>query len=175
MKSRSSSPSELADHAEELRRQGRLEEALEAVERSLKENPKHARSLLLLSRLLYQQGKVLQAREALRPLDTASDSDKGWKTIAASLEHLRQSRSSQMRVFVTETMAGLLVQQGYLCEAIEIYRQLFLASGRENRLWNEILALRDCLEREGSGEMSKERIGQELAALDRWIKKQRGL
>jgi len=175
METLSSNPSDLADHAEELRRQGRLKEALEAVERSLRENPKHARSLLLLSRLLYQQGKVLQAREALRPLDTALDSDRGWKTIAASLEHLWQSRSSQMGVFVTETMAGLLVQQGYLCEAIEIYRQLFLASEGENRLWNEILALRDRLEREGSGEMSKERIDQELAALDRWIKKQRGL
>lgn len=171
----SSRPSDLADLAEELRRQGQLQEAIEAVERSLKENPKHPRSLLLFSRLSYQQGKVPQAREALRSLDAVLGSDWGLKTIAASLEQLWQRRSSQMDAFATETMAGLLVQQGYVCEAIEIYRQLLLASGGEDRLWDEILVLRDRLEREGSREMSRERIDRELEALDRWIKKQRGL
>ncbi|MFQ5904243.1 MAG: hypothetical protein ACE5JO_11185 [Candidatus Binatia bacterium] len=78
--------------------------------------------------------------------------------------------------FVTESMAGVLVRQGYLLEAMEIYRQLFLASKGEKRLWEEILLLRDRLEREGSRETQRESVAQKLEVLDRWIQsQQRGL
>ncbi|MFQ5904242.1 MAG: tetratricopeptide repeat protein [Candidatus Binatia bacterium] len=69
MKTQLLSPSELADQVEELRQERRFQEALEAVERCLQESPKHPRALLLQGRILYQEGKVLQALEALRPLD----------------------------------------------------------------------------------------------------------
>lgn len=173
MKSQSPSPSELADLAESLRLEGRLGEALETVERCLEESPKHPRALLLRGRLLYQEGKVLEALEGLRLLDSVLGRDKGFRTLTEGLEQLWQRRNSQMDpAFATETMARLLVQQGYLLQAMEIYRQLLLASEGEKRLWEEILLLRDRLEREGSREAQDERVAQELEALGRWIQKQ---
>lgn len=177
MKERSSNPSELADLAEKLRQERRFNEALKVVERSIQESPKHPQALLLRGRLLYQEGKVLQALEVLRPLGSILRRDKGLKTITTGLEQLWQMRNSQMDpAFVTESMAGLLAQQGYLLEAMEIYRQLFLASEGEKRLWEEILLLRERLKQEGSRETQRERVAKELEALERWIQnQQRGL
>jgi tetratricopeptide (TPR) repeat protein len=173
MKMQSSSPSDLVDLAENLRLEGRSREALEALERCLQESPKHPRALLLRGRLLYQEGSIPKALEGLRPLNSILDRDSGLKTITTGLEQLWDIRNSQMDpAFVTETMARLLVQQGYLLEAIEIYRQLLLTSEEKKRIWEEILLLRDRLEGEGSRGMERERVVQELEALDHWIQKQ---
>ncbi len=162
----------LADLAESLRQEGRLNEAMETVERSLQENSNHVRSLLLRARILYQQGQILQALEGLRPLQSLLGEGRELKTIVNGLEQLSQKRISQTDpAFVTEPMARLLIQQGYLLQAIEIYRQLFLASEEKKVLWREILLLRERMEREGSREIRKERLSQEIEALDRWIEK----
>lgn len=158
--------------AESLRQGGRFAAAIETVERSLQENCNHARSLLLRARILYQQGQILQALQSLRPLQSLLGKDRELATIVASLEQLSQKRISQTDpVFVTEAMARLLVQQGYLLQATEIYRQLFLIPEENKELWREILLLRDRLEREGSREIPKERILHEIEGLDRWIEK----
>lgn len=173
MKRPSSSPSDLADLAEGLRQEGRLRDALEAVELCLQENPSHPRALLLRGRLLYQEGKILETLELLRPLNSLLGGDERLKTIIAGLGQLWQKRNSQMvPAFVTESMARLLAQQGYLLEALEIYRQLFLTSEEKKRIWEEILLLRDRLGGEDSRGMPKERAVQELEALDHWIQKQ---
>jgi len=100
--------------------------------------------------------------------------DEGLKAITTSLGRLWQERNVQTEpAFVTETMAGLLTQQGYLLEATKIYRWLFLVSGREERLWERILFLREQLAREGSREARKEKIAEDLEEWDRWIQEQR--
>ncbi len=169
LRSRSSS---LADVAESLRQEGRLREAMEAVEQALQEDSNHLRSLLLRARIFYQQGQPLQAVEALHPLQSLMGQDRELKAIAAGLEELSRKRISQTDpAFVTEAMARLLVQQGYLLQAIEIYRQLFLAAEEKKDLWGEMISLRERLGREGSREMGQERLAQEIENLDRWIKK----
>lgn len=174
MKTPASNPSDLVDLAEGLRQQGRHAEALKEVERCLEQNPKHPRAILLRGRLLYQEGKILQALEALRPLSSILGQDEGFKTVTTSLERLWQERDAQAEpAFVTETMAGLLAQQGYLLEAMKVYRQLFLASGREERLWERILFLRERLGREVPRETRAEKIAEDLAEWDRWIQEQR--
>ena len=65
-------PAKLADLVEELRSEGKLKEALEAVERLLHEDPRHARSRLLLARLLLLRGRL--EREGSR------ESQKGKET-----------------------------------------------------------------------------------------------
>ncbi len=173
LESLSRHPSEIADFAEGLRREGRFKEAMEAIERSLEENSSHARSLLLRARILYQEGQILQALDGLRPLQTILGEDGELKTIVTGLELLWQERISQMDpAFVTAAMAKLLIHQGYLLQAIEIYRQLFLASEEKASLWKEILLLRERMGSEGSREVRRERMSQEIEALDRWIKKQ---
>lgn len=164
---------ELADLAEKLRQEGKHAEALKTVECCLEQNPNHPRAILLLGRLLYQGGEPLRALAALRPLDFILGLDEALKTIAASLEQLWRERNSQTDpAFVTETMAGLLVEQGYLLEALEIYRQLLLASGGEKRLWERILSLRERLGQGGSRDAQKEKVIQALEVLDRWIQTQ---
>ena len=159
--------------AERLRQEGRHAEAFQAVERCLEQSPKHPPAILLFARLLYQEGKVLQALDALRPLDSILGQDGSIRTIAAGLDQLWQARSSQTDpAFVTETMAGLLVRQGYLLEAMEIYRRLFLVSGGEKQLWEKILILRERFGREGSRDTQKEKLARELESLDRWIQAQ---
>lgn len=173
MEAPSLSPAELADLAEKLRQEGKQAEALKTVERCLEQNPNHPRSVLLLARLLYQGGKPLEALETLRPLDSTLGRDAALKTIAANLAQLWRERNSQTDpAFVTESMAGLLVGQGYLLEALAIYRQLFLASAGEKRLWERILFLRERLGQEGSRDAQKEKIVQEMEILDRWIQRQ---
>ncbi len=68
--------------------------------------------------------------------------------------------------FVTETMAELSLRQGYLWDAMEIYRHLYLVSAPEE-LWQKIICLRDRLEQE---EDRKKDGGEErLEALKHWI------
>ncbi len=166
--------SELADLAESLRREHRFKEATQAAERSLEENSKHARTLLVLGRILYQQGRILEALERLHPLRSILGEDRELKTILDGLEQLSQNRTARTdSAFVTDAMAKLLDQQGYLLQAIGIYCQLFLASEEKKDLWKEILTLRERMEREGSREIRKERIAEEIESLDRWIKKQK--
>lgn len=168
-------PSSLADLAQGLLQGKRLKEALESAQRCLRESPSHPRCLLLLSRILYQEGRYDQALEALRPLEPILGPDPGLQAIIRGLRQLQQMRRAQMDPnFLTETMAGLQVEQGYLVEAMEIYRHLFLSSPEEERqrLWEKILRLRDRLEGEGSREMPTKRVAQELEVLDCWIQKQ---
>jgi len=167
------SSTELADLAESLRQQGRYTEAWKVVERCLEQSPRYPRAILLRSRLLFQEGKPLQALESLRPLESILGEDDAFKTIAPSLEKLCRERDAQTDpAFVTESMAGLFVQQDYLLEALGIYRQLFLASGGEKQLWEKILFLRERLAREGSRDAPTQRVKQELELLDRWIQGQ---
>ena len=174
MKTPSLTPSDLVDQAEGLRQEGRPPEASKALERCLAQNPGHPRAVLLLGRLLYQEGKILQALQTLRPLESVLGRDEALKTIVASLEQLWRERISQTDpAFVTETMAGLLVEQGYLLEAVDIYRRLLLAAGREKRIWDKILLLKERLGQEGSRDSQSDKVAQELEVLDRWMKAQR--
>lgn len=104
----------------------------------------------------------------------------GWqKTIESlkrGLEQLTGLREARLdSAFATESMARVLVEQGYLLEALEIYRRIFLDSEGEKRFWEEMILLRQRLEREGSREAPKGSLAQELEVWDRWIqKRQRG-
>ena len=173
MKGESTSLSELVDLAETLRREGQLEKALQTVRRCLVIHPHHPRALLLLGRLLYQEGKISQAMDELRSLDVILAGDDGFQTLNRGLEEIRQKKNPQTDVsFATESMAQLLVQQGYYLEASSVYRQLYLASVGELRFWNAILELRDRLQQEGSRGTGKEKIATEIERLNRWIEEQ---
>lgn len=170
MKMPSFSVSELADNAESLRQEERCSEALKVIEDCLKENARHPRALLLLGRILYQDGKPLEALQVLRRLDSVLGMDEALKNLVVGVEQLCKEKNSRTDpAFMTETMATLLARQGYLIEALEIYRRLYLASARESRLWEEILQLRNLLEREGSRATPGEKALQELATLNQWI------
>lgn len=173
MKGPSSTPADLVELAERLRREGRRADAFQAVERCLGQNPNYPRAILLFARLLYQEGKVVQALDAIRPLRSLLGEDGTMRTIAAGLEQLWQERNSPADPsFVTETMAELLAQQGYLLEAMEIYRRLFLSSGGEKRLREKISLLRERLGREGSRDSRQEKLAQELEGWDHWLQGQ---
>jgi len=175
MKSEASGLAELVDLAETLRQEGRLEEALQTVKRCLAMNPQHARALLLLGRLLYQEGKISQAMEELRSLNAILAGDGGFQTLTRGLEEIRQKKNSPIDVsFATESMAQLLGQQGYHLEALKVYRQLYLASGAEARFWKAILELRDRLRQEGSRGTVKEKVAEEIEQLNHWIDGQQG-
>lgn len=174
MKAAAANPSALVDLAENLRQERKHAEALKKVERCLEQNPKHPRAFLLRARILYQEGEILQALENLRPLGSILGHDEGFKAITTSLERLWQEKNVQTEpAFVTETLAGLLVEQGYLLEAMDIYRQLFSACGGEKQLWEKILSLRERLVREGSRDAQKEMVAEHMEMLDRWIQTQK--
>lgn len=173
METRALSPSELVDLAESLRHQGRCAEAKKTLERCLEQKSAHPRGLLLLSRLQYQEGKFLEARETLRLLEPILGGDESLNTISGGLERLRQRSLETDPAFVTETMAGLLVEQGYLLEALDIYRQLFVASAGEKQLWGRILSLRERVKQEGSRGAGQEKVAEQLEALERWIETQK--
>jgi len=146
MKSRFSSALEFADLAEKLRQEGRLHEALEVAERCLRErgrlhealevaerclreSPGHPRGLLLQSRILYLAGMYAQSLRVLGSLEQILGSEEGLRKIKEGLEGLWQDPKPKIDpAFVTETMAELHIKQGYLWEAMEIYRQLYVAS-----------------------------------------------
>lgn len=173
MKNEAAGVAELVDLAETLRQQGRLEEALQAVNRCLAINPRHARALLLLGRLLYQEGKISRAMEELHSLNAILAGDDGFQILTRGLGEILQKKNSQAEVpFATESMAQLLVGQGYHLEALKIYRQLYLASGAEARFWKAILQLRDRLSQEGSRGTGKEKVAEEIQGLNHWIERQ---
>lgn len=168
--------SELLDRAEGLRRAGKIGDGLELVEGLVRENPDHPRALLLRSRLLFERGSFSQALGALKALSSVPAWQGELRSLRKGLDHLAQLEEAEVDpAFATESMARLLVQQGYLLEGMEIYRRLYLASAGEKRFWEELLNLRERLECEGSRETPKERVEKELAAWDRWLeKRQRG-
>lgn len=167
---------ELLDLAEERRQKGYLKGALESVGRCLEKRPDHPRGLLLWARLHYQQGQLAEALKALRSLGTVAGEDALLRSLAGNLERLGQIRRSQSEpAFSTEAMAGLLIEQGYLLEAVGIYRQLFVSSGeKDRRLWQAILDLEQRLRREGSKGVDGEKLARELEELEGWIGKQWG-
>lgn len=169
------SVSELADLAEGLRQEGKYSDARKTVERCLKQSPGHPRALLLLGRLQYQEGKLLEALQTLRGLESVLGRQESLAVIADGLEQLRQMRNlPPAPEFATQTMAELLVQQGYLLEAIDIYRQLFVSCGGERRVWEKILSLREQLRQQGSRDAGSEKVARQLAGLDGWIEARQG-
>jgi len=171
MKSRFSSASEFADRAEQLRQEGRLHEALEVAERCLRESPGHPRGLLLQSRILYLAGMYAQSVRVLASLEQILGSEEGLRKIKEGLEGLWQEPKPKIDpAFVTETMAELHIKQGYLWEAMEIYRQLYVVSPQRER-WQEILHLRSRLE-PGVGDTQEGKVDERLEALNRWIENQ---
>ncbi len=173
MKSQSSNPSKLVDRAESLRKEGRLLEALEAVEHCLQRSPGHPRGLLLHCRILYLAGRYAQALHVLDSLEDKLGKGESLKEITEGLERLWQKPNPETDpAFITETMADLHIRQGYLWEAMEIYRQLYLASEGKELLWQKILGLRDRLGQEESQKTKEERAAERWEALNRWIKNQ---
>ena len=156
---------ELNDLAETLRRRGRYPEALATVERGLKKNPANPRGLLIEGRILYQMGMMEQALAALRQLDSRVPESQELHWLTRGLEDLRRGPNPKADTFATETMAKLQIRQGYLWEAMEIYRQLYLSTPQQP-LWTKILDLRKRLqESPGESQDSVERF----QALDQWI------
>lgn len=166
--------SALLDRAEGLRLAGKIGEGLRLVEGLVRQNPEHPRALLLQSRLLFERGSLSQALEVLRALGSVPTRQEELRSLRKGLDDLARLEAAGFDpAFATESMARLLVQQGYLLEGMGIYRRLFLASEGEKRLWEEMLRLRERVEREGSREAPKERVAKELAAWDRWLDKRR--
>ncbi len=166
----------IVDRAEELRRGGHIEEALEAIERCLRVDPIHSRALLVQCRILYQRGMLAQALRILKMLWELLDGDENITKIAEGLEERWQQPKPLMdHNFITETMADLQVRQGYLWDAMEIYRQLYTGVESEG-LWAKILVLRDRLQKERDNTQDEQDEQDEqkerLEALNQWIKKQ---
>lgn len=165
--SKNSSASLLVDRADDLRREGRLQEALEVVESCLHEYPRHPRATLVHGRILYQGGMFARSLRVLGPLGKTLGENHGLREIIQGLEGLWGGPKPPMDpAFVTETMAELSLSQGYLWDAIEIYRHLYLASAPEG-LWQKIIRLRDRLEQEE--DKKKDGGDERLEALNHWI------
>lgn len=166
----------LLDQSDAMRRAGRFREALQLVERCLQQSLVHSRALALRAWLLFEQGDFVHALEALQALGTVPGREKSIESLKRGLEQLTGLREARLdSAFATESMARVLVEQGYLLEAMEIYRRIFLDSEGEKRLWEEMILLRQRLEREGSREAPKGSLAQELEVWDRWMqKRQRG-
>lgn len=157
--------SELVDTAESLRRRGRVDDALEAVEEVLAAAPEHRRALLLKSRLLYQRGALGRALDVARVLEPLLGGEAAELT--AALVRLDQA-SRRPAPFATESMARLLAQQGYFLEAIEVYKQLYEASANA-AVRDEIVRLTSLVERQGSRDAGEERVRRELEVAARWL------
>jgi tetratricopeptide (TPR) repeat protein len=158
---------ELVDGAERLRREGRIDGAIAAVEQVLKETPAAPRALLLKSRLFYQSGSLAGALDHLRAVEPTLGRGE-----LAELRMLLEQLDSDLRPpppFATESMARLQAQQGYFLEALEIYRQLFPGAANPNDLRDEIERLKDVVEREGSRDAAADRVSRELEICRRWL------
>jgi len=161
---------DLADEAESMRREGRLHEALEVVERFLRKSPDHQRALLLRSRVLYELGRMAQVVEELRALQRMVG-DEPLQSIVEAIERLADNvKSTSAPAFVTESMAGLFTQQGYFLEALEVYRELLEAAPEKSDLCDEIVRLKTIVEQEGSRGATRERVARELEACDHWLR-----
>ena len=96
------------------------------------------------------------------------------RALRKGLERLCELKAAEIDpAFATESMAQLHVQQGYLLEAMEIYRRLWLGSPGEARFWEEMRRIRDRVEREGSRDKSRESLDRELSAWDRWMQRRK--
>ena len=156
----------LLDDDDALRHRGRLSDALEAVERVLVVAPEHRRALLLKSRLLYQNGALGRALDVARALDPLVGGEAA--ELIAALVRLDRA-AHRPAPFATESMARLLMQQGYYLEATEVYRQLFEGSASRPGLRDEIVRTMEIVEREGSREADAERVRHELDIAARWL------
>ena len=156
----------LLDDDDALRHRGRLSDALEAVERVLVVAPEHRRALLLKSRLLYQNGALGRALDVARALDPLVGGEAA--ELIAALVRLDRA-AHRPAPFATESMARLLMQQGYYLEATEVYRQLFEGSANRPGLRDEIVRTMEIVEREGSREADAERVRHELDIAARWL------
>jgi DNA-binding SARP family transcriptional activator len=156
----------LLDGVEALRRRGRLNDALEAVERVLAVAPEHRRALLLKSRLLYQNGALGRALDVARALDPLIGGEAA--ELIAALVRLDQA-ARRPEPFATESMARLLAEQGYFLEAIEVYRQLFEGTANRPGIRDEIVRLTETAAREGSRDADAERVRHELDVSARWL------
>lgn len=160
--------SELVDTAESLRRRGRVDDALEAVEQVLAAAPEHRRALLLKSRLLYQSGALGRALDVARAVEPMLGGEAAELT--AALVRLDQSERRPPAPFATESMARLLTQQGYFLEAIEVYKQLYEASANP-AVRDEIVRLTGLVEREGSRDASEELVRHGLEVSAQWLER----
>ena len=158
--------SSLLEDADALRRRGRLSDALETVERVLAVVPEHRRALLLKSRLLYQNGAIERALDVARALDSLVGGEAA--ELIAALVRLDRA-AHRPAPFATESMARLLMQQGYYLEAIEVYRQLFEGSANQPGMRDEIVHTMEIVEREGSRDADAERVRHELNVSARWL------
>jgi tetratricopeptide (TPR) repeat protein len=133
----------------------------------LRETPAAERALLLKSRLLYQSGSLRGALDALREVESV----RGTGEFAALRLKLEQLEDALRRraPFATESMARLSVQQGYLLEAMEIYRQLFETAPDQSEIVDEVAWLKAFVEREGSRDADAERVRRELEINERWL------
>ena len=158
---------DVLDTAERLRRRGELPAAMSAVEEVLRETPATPHALLLKSRLLYQSGSLRAALDALRELETV----RGTREFAELRLKLEQLEDDQRRraPFVTESVARLSIQQGYLLEAMDIYRRLFESAPNPGDIIDAVARLKVIVEREGSRDADAERVGRELEITDRWL------
>ncbi len=142
------------------------------VDRCLKDSPGHPRGLLLQSRILYLAGMYARSLRVLSSLERIIGSEEGLRRIKKGLEGLWQEPKPKIApAFVTETMAELHIRQGYLWEAMEIYRQLYVASP-QGELWQKILQLRSRLE-PGAEDTEEGKVDERLEALNRWIENQK--
>lgn len=174
MTSRDSTPGALLDRAEALRRAGKTREGMELVERSLGQWPEHPRGLFLRSRLLFEQGSFMEALEALRPLSSLAVWGREAEGLRKALERLVELHETGIDpAFATESMAQLLAEQGHLLEALDVYRRLLFGSPGEARIWQEMLRVRERLDRGGSRDQPRESLERELAAWDRWLQRRK--
>ena len=155
------------DRAENLRREGLLQEALEVIKRCLHEYPGHPRATLVHGRILYQGGMFSQSLRVLGPMVKSLGENEGLRMIIQGLEALWEGPKPPMDpAFVTETMAELSLRQGYLWDAMEIYRQIYLISASDG-LWQKIIRLKDRLERKE--DRQKDGGEERVEALNHWI------
>ena len=171
-----SDPSNEVEEIESARRDGRLHQALAAVERVLKEKPNHTRALLVRSRLFYDMGSMTQALESLNDLGRIVGDNRAQSIIRAIERLDDRIKLSSTPTFVTESMGRLLTQQGYFLEALEVYRRLSEAEPEKSELCDEVGRLKTIVEQEGSRGATRERVAREIEACDLWLRQHsRGL
>lgn len=155
------------DEVEALRRERRLDDGLQILNHVLEQRPDHPRAVLLRGRLLYELGSFARAVDALRRVGRNE-----FEPLILGLKRLEEAKQSvPSPAFATESMAKLLTQQGYVLEALEVYRRLLEAAESEIRFYDEIVRLRNIVESEGSREAGRERIERELRTWDQWLER----